>query len=258
MTEWPENRANVAGFHNSGTMADGMLPARGGHFVNQDPAVFDAPFISMTPGEAAGMDPSQRWALEASYLCFENAGMPLEKLNGLRTAVFGSCMSEDYKTMLFKDPQSLPPGFFNLVGPSIVVDTACSGSIVALDLACQLLHNGDASMALVVGANLLLAPQSTMILGNMGFLSPDGRCFSFDKRANGYARGEGVLPMIVKPLVDAVADNDTIWAKAGLGPYLTCYVEAYDTGIPTGDQIETSALLRAFGDYRSQHELLYL
>ncbi|TGJ78623.1 hypothetical protein E0Z10_g10141 [Xylaria hypoxylon] len=307
MTEWPENRANVAGFHNSGTMADDMLPARGGHFVNQDPAVFDAPFFSITPGEAAAMDPSQRWALEASYLAFENAGMPLEKLNGSSTAVFGSCMSEDYKTMLFKDPQSLPrttatgnttaifanriSWFFNLVGPSIVVDTACSGSMVALDLACQLLHNGDASMALVVGANLLLAPESTVILGNMGFLSPDGCCFSFDKRANGYARGEGVLAMIVKPLVDAVADNDTIRAiirstgsnqdgrtpsltqpnaisqeklirhvyqKAGLDPHLTRYVEAHGTGTPTGDPIETTALLRAFGDYRSQHEPLYI
>ncbi|RWA10956.1 hypothetical protein EKO27_g4170 [Xylaria grammica] len=139
--------------------------------------------------------------------------------------------------------------------------------------------------ALVVGANLLLAPELTAILGNMGFLSPDGRCFSFDKRANGYARGEGVLAVIVKPLVDAVADNNTIRAiirssgsnqdgrtpsltqpnaisqeklirhvyqKAGLDPYLTRYVEAH------GDPTETSALLRAFRDYRLQHEPLYL
>ncbi|KAI1120480.1 hypothetical protein F5Y10DRAFT_289649 [Nemania abortiva] len=307
MTEWPDNRTSAAGFHNGGTKADNMLPTRGGHFVKQDPAVFDAPFFSMTPGEAAAMDPSQRWALETSYLAFENAGISLEKLNGSRTAVFGSCMSEDYKSMLFKDPQNLPrttatgnttaiftnriSWFFNLVGPSVVVDTACSGSMVSLDLACQSLYNGDASMALVVGANLLLAPESTVVLGNMGFLSPDGRCFSFDKRANGYARGEGALAMIVKPLSDAVADGDTIRAiirstgsnqdgrtpsltqpnavsqeelirhvyqKAELDPSLTRYVEAHGTGTPTGDPIEATALLRAFGDYRPRNEPLYV
>ncbi|KAI0188222.1 hypothetical protein EV127DRAFT_498288 [Xylaria flabelliformis] len=304
-TEWPNNRVNAAGFRACG--AKGDIPIRGGCFVKQDPAIFDGPFFSMTAGEAAAIDPSHRWALQTSYHAFENAGISIEQLNGSHTAVFGACMSDDYKTMLLKDAQSSPrtaatgvapsifanriSWFFNLLGPSVVVDTACSGTMVALDLACQSLRNGDATMALVIGASLSLTPESTAFLDNMGFLSPDGYCYSFDQRANGYARGEGVLAVLVKPLSNALADNDMIRAvirssgsnqdgrtpsltqpnatsqedliravyrKAGLDPGVTRYVEAHGTGTPLGDPIEATALRRAFGEHRSQDEPLYV
>lgn len=149
---------------------------------------------------------------------------------------------------------------FHLLGPSVFVDTACSGSMVALDLACQALRNGDATTALVFGTSVLLTPETSVSLGNMGFLSPDGVCYSFDHRANGYGRGEGILAVVIKPLSQALRDGDTIRAvirstgsnqdghtptvtqpspeaqerlirhvyqKAGLDLGLTCYVEAH-------------------------------
>lgn len=80
--------------------------------------------------------------------------------------------------------------YFDLQGPSLNIDTACSSSVVALDLACQSLRSGEASAALVLASNALLTAEGSMALANMGFLSPDSRCYSFDHRANGFARGE--------------------------------------------------------------------
>jgi acyl transferase domain-containing protein len=102
--------------------------------------------------------------------------------------------------------------FFNLLGPSLHIDTACSGSMVAIDLACNSLRNGDSSMALVAGANLILTPDVLIMLSGMNFLSPDSLCHSFDRKANGYARGEGLIVMVLKRLNDAVQDGDTIRA----------------------------------------------
>ncbi|KAL8954143.1 MAG: hypothetical protein Q9222_000026 [Ikaeria aurantiellina] len=102
--------------------------------------------------------------------------------------------------------------FFGLTGTSLNVDTACSSSLVALDLACQNLRNGDSDMAVVAGCNLTFGPDLTMLLGNMSFLSHDSRCFAFDHRANGYARGEGFGAVILKRVSEALDDGDTLRA----------------------------------------------
>lgn len=162
-----------------------QLHGRGGHFIAEDPAVFDASFFSISPREAAAMDPQQRWALEAAYHAFENgkdpsscsttvqrrsflmtrmgkpAGMTSNAISGTRTGVFASSFSDDYARMLSKDPDCAPrhtgigtacsivpnrlSWFFNLRGPSIHVDTACSSGLVALDMACQSMRCGDAA-----------------------------------------------------------------------------------------------------------------
>ncbi len=154
--------------------------------------------------------------------------MPVKQIRGTRTAVFATSMSDDYARMFAKDPDNIPrmaiqgicssilpnrlSWYFDLVGPSVHVDTACSSSMVALDLACQSLRNGDADMALVAGANLMLGPEGSVLLSGGGFLSPDSVCWSFDHRANGYARGEAVIVLVVKPVADAVRDGDMIRA----------------------------------------------
>ncbi len=134
----------------------------------------------------------------------------------------------DYHTVLARDldatPRYLATGtatcmaanrisyFFNLSGPSLVVDTACSSSMAALHQAVRALQSGDAGMALVCGAKLIISPDMFISSTELGFLSPDGRCKSFDISGDGYGRGEGVLALLLKPLEQAVCDNDPIRA----------------------------------------------
>ncbi|OTA94157.1 hypothetical protein M434DRAFT_394918 [Hypoxylon sp. CO27-5] len=306
MTAWPDTRITIDSFYDSRGLQN-KLPTRGAHFLKQDPSVFDAPFFSITPVEAAAMDPQQRWALETSYHAFENAGIPLESIRGSQTAVYAASISNDYPSITHKDPCNIPRAaatgqapsllanriswYFNLLGPSVFVDTACSGSMVGLDLACQALRGGEASTALIFGSSLLVSPESMLVLGNLSFLSPDGLSYSFDHRANGYARGEGIVALVVRPLSEAIKNGDMIRAiirstgsnqdgrtpaisqpsadaherlirrtyqKAGLDPGLTRYVEAHGTGTPIGDPIEIEGLGRVFKDYRSVKEPLYV
>ncbi|KAI3574484.1 beta-ketoacyl synthase [Fusarium oxysporum f. sp. albedinis] len=226
MTDWPESRVKTDSFTSNKHQ---KWNGKGGHFVNDDVAAFDAPFFSLTAKEASAMDPMQRWTLEATYHAFENAGLPVESLKGSRTAVFSASMLEDYSRMTAVDPDNLErtavtgstvsciipnrvSWYFDLHGPSIHVNTACSSSLSAVDMACKALKSGDASCAVVTGANLLLDPSTFQVLANQGFLSPDGVCYSFDERANGYARGEGVIAVVLKPVQAAIENRDMIRA----------------------------------------------
>ena len=275
--------------------------------MSRDPAVFDAPFFSITSKEAASMDPQQRWLLETSYRAFENAGIPVEKVAGTPTSVFAASMTDDYTRMLTLDPETMPTNvatgtnpsilanrlswYFDLRGPSITVNTACSSSMMAMDLACQSLGTGQCSMALVGGSNVIISLGTSLNLHSMNFLSPDSVSRSFDASANGYSRGEGVVVFILKNLADAIRDEDTIRAairgtatnqdghtpgltqpnpamqeelvrslyrKCGLGLETTRYFEAHGTGTQVGDSAEANALGRVFRSSRSAKEPLYM
>jgi acyl transferase domain-containing protein len=102
--------------------------------------------------------------------------------------------------------------FFNLSGPSIAMDTACSSTMVALHQAVRTLQHGDSGMALVCGAKLIITPNMFVPSTELGFLSPSGRSRSFDAEADGYGRGEGVIALLLKPLKAAVADGDPVRA----------------------------------------------
>ncbi|KAF7879091.1 hypothetical protein EAF04_000291 [Stromatinia cepivora] len=226
-SEFPSERLNIDAFYQADEK-QGTLPLRGAHFIKDDIRAFDAPFFSITPAEAAGLDPQQRGLLETAYRAIENAGISMESLTGSNTSVHTGCFTADYLMLVAKDPEMMSkytaPGiastmlsnrvswFFDLRGASITLDTACSSSLVALDMACQGLWNHTASTALVAGCNLIYSPVMTLALANMSFLSHDSRCYSFDHRANGYGRGEGFGVLVVKRLSDAVRDNDTIRA----------------------------------------------
>ncbi|TGJ80280.1 hypothetical protein E0Z10_g8483 [Xylaria hypoxylon] len=291
-TNWPENRISPDSFDDGGVPGKpNTIKGPGAYFVQEDPGVFDAPFFSITTKEAAGMNPQQRWALEASYHAFENAGMPAESLRGSRTAVFGTYMMDDFMYMSTRDPDQLPrqattglapmmianrvSWYFGLQGPSVLVETGCSSAMVAIDMACNAMRSGDADMALIVGSTMLLSPESTIMLSSMNFLSADARSYSFDARANGYARGEGAVALVLKPLHRALKDGDVlraviratgqnqdgrtpiltqpsaeaqetlirhVYAKAGLSLEDTRHFEAHGTGTPTGDVIEMTAI----------------
>jgi acyl transferase domain-containing protein len=151
----------------------------------------------------------------------------MDAVKGTNTSVHVGCFTSDYSTYVWRDSQRIPKycatgsaqsilsnrlsWLFDLQGISMTIDTACSSSMVALDLACKGLWSHESEMAIVGGANLIFSPELNIALSNMGFLSPDGICYSFDHRANGYARGEGFAVFVLKPL-SKVAKGDTIRA----------------------------------------------
>ncbi|CAI7632521.1 unnamed protein product [Penicillium glandicola] len=204
----------------------GSFNSAGVHLINQDPAVFDNEFFGINGKEAMAMDPHQRWMLEVAYEAFENAGMTLKEIKGSNTAVYSTVPYPDYDQIMGRDPESSPgyrftgtgpalmsnriSHFFDLRGPSLSIDTACSSSLVAVSEACKELQRGNIQQALVGGANLILDPDRLSVISSMQFLSPDGRCYSFDSRGNGYGRGEGVAAIVLKPLVAALRDGDRI------------------------------------------------
>lgn len=307
MTDFPSSRLNVDAFYQPNISYRNTLPLRGGHFIQEDLGAFDAGFFGITPTEAAAMDPAQRGVLEIAYQAFENAGIPLKRASGSATSVHTGCFTDDYKLQLLKDPEQIPKyaatgaslamlanrlsWFFNLTGPSMNIDSACSSSGTAVDHACQLLRNRDCDMSVVAGCNITFVSDYTALLTKMGFLSPDSRCYTFDHRANGYARGEGIAVVILQRLSDAIRDRNTIRAvirstgsnqdahtpgitqpsskaqerliretyrKAGLSMKLTRFVEAHGTGTQIGDTIETTAIGNAFRACRDLKEPLYV
>ncbi|KAF5520959.1 Reducing polyketide synthase FUB1 [Colletotrichum aenigma] len=275
-------------------------PVKHGYFLEEDVSVFDAPFFSMTAKEAAGMDPMKRLLLEVSYEGFENAGIPVDTLMNSQTGCYVGCMTNDYEQLstheIYDVGDVAASGvseamtanrvswYFGLRGPSLTVDTACSSSLYALHLACQSLKLGETNMGLVAGVNLILHPNFMHQLSSMHMLSPEGISHSFDHRANGYGRGEGIGCLIVKRLKDALRDGDTIRAvirgtgtnadgktpgitqpsseaqaelirstyeDAGLPFSDTQYFEAHGTGTPLGDPIELSAIGVTLGTGRN-------
>ncbi|GKZ24500.1 type I Iterative Polyketide synthase (PKS) [Aspergillus brasiliensis] len=306
-SEFPSNRMNIDAHHDTERGRLHSISCRGAHFLKEDLGVFDAPFFGVTDADAKAMDPQQRLALETVYRALENAGLPIDQVAGSKTSVFAGSFCSDYHMLQIKDPLNVPKNatastgrnmianriswFYDFLGPSATIDTACSSSLMAVDLACQSVWGGDAAMGIAIGCNIILAPEMTIGLDNLGLLSRDSRSYSFDKRANGYARGEGVGAVVIKRLDDAIADGDTIRAvirssssnqdgrtpgilqpskdaqvrlirdtyqKAGLDMGVTRYFEAHGTGTPIGDPIEARAIGTAFRSYRSEDTPLYV
>ncbi|KAF3083341.1 hypothetical protein TWF102_000749 [Orbilia oligospora] len=302
----PENRFNVANFRNIRAAGSTDQKPKGYH-IGGDITAFDAPFFSITAEEAMAMDPQQRILLESSYHALENSGVTLAEASGSRTSVHVGALSMDYLLASSREPESAAKytstgtedsilanrlsWFFNLKGPSLTVKTACSSSLVAMDIACQLLSARKTDMALVAGSGLIHSPDFHTYLGNMGFLSPDYRCHSFDSRGNGYARAEGFGVIIMKRLSDAVRDGNTIRAvirssasnsdghtpgitqpsgesqlaliretyeRAGLSMEPTRFCEAHGTGTVVGDPIESHAIGAAFRGVRSDDDPIHI
>ncbi|KAI2715325.1 hypothetical protein CBS147332_4979 [Penicillium roqueforti] len=291
----PKERFNSDAFYHPDPEHGGTFHVQGGHYLSEDPAYFDGPFFNITKNELLTLDPQQRLVLENVYHALENAGIPLTSAVGSNTSVFVSGFNHDYLGILNSDPETTlkykPTGvtnailsnrvswFFDFKGPSMTIDTACSSSLVALHLAVQSLRANETIMAVVSGVSILENPAETIGMSHHGLLGPQGRSFSFDSRAEGYARGEGVGTVVVKPLSVAIRDGDTIRAviretgvnqdgrkpgitvpsadaqerlirevywRAGLDLEHTRFVEAHGTGTSTGDPIEAGALARAF------------
>ncbi len=216
-------------FHDTNPEKSGCIRnAKGGFIEGVDQ--FDGEFFGYFPAAAQRIDPQQRLLLEVTHEAMEDAGLRRDQLDGSRTAVFVGSFMYDYLCMQSASEQrdeisshvamgtaicSLANRIsydFNLTGPSVSLDTACSSSLIALHLACQSVWGGEAEMAIAGGVNLMLRPESSIMLSKGGFLNPDQYCKAFDESANGYVRGEGVGVVILKPLSKALADGDAIYA----------------------------------------------
>ncbi|OIJ88637.1 hypothetical protein BIV25_36330 [Streptomyces sp. MUSC 14] len=277
----------------------GRGPARGGFLDRVDE--FDPGFFGISQREAVAMDPQQRLALELAWEALEDARTRPAALAGSRTGVFLGAIADDFATLLHGLGPDAVTGHtltgvqrgvianrisytLGLTGPSLVVDTGQSSSLAAVHLACASLRGGESSLALAGGVNLILAPQSTLALERAGTLSADGRCFTFDARANGYVRGEGGGIVVLKLLEAAVRDGDRIHAvirgsalnndgatetlptpgrasqervilaacaDAGVEPGEVQYVELHGSGTRVGDPIEAVALGATLGAARA-------
>ncbi|KAK0625506.1 hypothetical protein B0T17DRAFT_578452 [Bombardia bombarda] len=225
----PASRFNIAG-HYDGSHKPGTMRPLGGMFLDDvDLADFDASFFEISGTEAVAMDPNQRQMLEVVYEGLENAGISLEQINGKPVACFVGAYSSDYGDMQNRDPEDRPANnaigvgraimanrisyFLNIKGPSITIDTACSGSLVGLDVACRVLQSGEVDAAIVATSNLYFNPDHVIDAGNVGQAhSPTGYCHTFDVSADGYVKAEAVSCVIVKRLSDAIRDRDPIRA----------------------------------------------
>ncbi|PHH79322.1 hypothetical protein CDD80_5085 [Ophiocordyceps camponoti-rufipedis] len=273
----PDSRFNVDAYHHPFQKRKGNMVFDSGYFLQDDVSKWDAPFFSLSATEAQAVDPQQRLLLEVTYESLENAGISLDALAGTETACFVGGVTMDYKGVITRDIIDTPQ---NLRGPSLTVETACSSALTALHLACETIRsdNNASRCAIVGGANLILEPDDGCDYSTLGFLSPEGRCFSFDSRANGFARGEGVSALVLKHVDDAVRDGDPIRAviratginsdgrtagivlpsseaqrrliqstylQAGLSPSQTQYIEMHGTGTKAGDPAEMAAVIAA-------------
>jgi len=275
-----------------------FVPAYG---TMDDADGFDASFFGYAPREAEMIDPQQRVLLETAWLALEDAGYEPDRLRG-RGSIFATCGVCHYLLELYPhraqlenmgieaaslliaaDRDALATRIahkLNLTGAALTVQTACSGSLVAIHLACQNLLLGESDVALAGGVSVRL-PQARGYLYTQGNIySPDGHCRPFDVNAEGTVFGSGAGMVVLKRLKDAIADNDFIYAViagsavnndgsekvgftapavsgqaaaiaeamsiAGIGADDIQYVETHGTATALGDAIEIAALAKAY------------
>ncbi|EFQ35393.1 beta-ketoacyl synthase domain-containing protein [Colletotrichum graminicola] len=225
----PESRFNHAA-HYDGSLKPRTMRQPGGMFLKDiDLADFDAKFFELSATEATAMDPAQRQMLEVVYEGLENAGIPLDKVNGQSVGCYVGNYASDYGDMGARDPEDRSPGhglgiartilanrishFLNIHGPSVTLDTACSSSLVGLDLACQALRARSIDTGIVAAANVYMSPEHLIDAGGVGGAhSLTALCHTFDAAADGYVKAEAVNTVIIKRLSDAVRDRDPIRA----------------------------------------------
>jgi polyketide synthase PksN len=265
-----------------------------GGFV-QDVDCFDALFFGISPKEAELMDPQQRLLLEVVWQTLEDARIKPSATAGTQTGVFIGACNVDYSELLGEDHSQsglfATTGSFSSIlsnrvsyafdwcGPSVTVDTACSSSLVAVHFAVQAIKNGECKLAVAGGVNICWTAKRFLAFSRAGMLAKDGRCKTFDAKADGYVRGEGIGAILLKPLNDAVRDGNHIhgvirasainhggktrgltvtspakqsklivdaYRRAGIHPERVGYIETHGTGTALGDPIEFLGLKMGF------------
>jgi acyl transferase domain-containing protein/SAM-dependent methyltransferase/acyl carrier protein len=305
VTEIPAARWNIDDYYDADPDAPGKMYSRHGGFL-ADVDGFDAHMFGVSPREAVELDPQHRIALEVAWEALENAGCSPAQAAKSKAGVFLALSNSDYARVVFNgrveeldayaatgNNPSVAAGRISytlgLEGPAVVIDTACSGSLVAVHLACQSLRARECHLALAGGVNLILTPDMHVNFSKSRMLAADGRCKTFDASADGYVRGEGCGFVVLKRLSDALSHGDNILALvrgsavnqdgrsggltvpngtaqqnvirqalavAGVEPREIGYVEAHGTGTSLGDPIEAHALAAVLGSERTKENPL--
>jgi len=294
----PADRWDADAFYDPDPQVPGRIVTREGAFIDKVHDI-DAQFFGLSAHVARHLDPQQKLLLEVTWEALENAGIAATALDGSRTGVFNGLWGVDYWDRLLEQaPESLSAFaldsmhsnaagrlsyLLNLHGPSFVVDTACSTSLVTVHLACQSLRAGECDMALAGGVNVILDSRVSIMASSKRVLAADGRCKAFDARADGFGRGEGCGVVVLRRLSDALDSGDRILAHirgsavnhdgrgteiavpnaeahcaamrealaaSGVDAAQVHYVEAHGTGTPVGDPVEIEALASTYGPGR--------
>ena len=261
---------------------------------------FDAAFFGINAHEAQLIDPQQRLFLETAWEALEHAGYDPSTYDGDIGLYAGAGRNKylshhllpnrelvanlgEFSLNVANDSGTLVTRVaykFNLTGPAVAVQTACSTSLVAVHQACMSLRLGESSMVLAGGVSLNnLDPTGYLYQPGM-ILSPDGHCRAFDADSSGTVISQGMGIVVLKRLKDALADGDTVYgvikgsainndgalkvgftapnaasqAKviqtalklAGVHPDSVHYVETHGTGTALGDPIEWEGLSSVF------------
>ncbi|KAG9192485.1 hypothetical protein G6011_11219 [Alternaria panax] len=293
----PESRYNISAYH-SDSGKPGTIATQYGYFLDDNVKLgsLDASRFSLSRAELEFSDPQQRRMLEVVREAFDDAGE--NSFKGRTIGCYMGSYGEDWLEMQNRDHQqsgvNRVDGYsdfmlssrisyeMDLKGPCMTVRTACSAALIGLNEACQAIRNGLCEAAVIGGANLIMAPGMTAFMTEKGVLSPDGHCKTFSDDANGYARGESITAIFIKPLEAAIRDGNPVRAvlrsvvsnsdgrtqgiaqpstesqealmrkayrDVGISDFSkTAFVECHGTGTPVGDPIETNAVARVFGD----------
>ncbi|XP_055326066.1 fatty acid synthase-like [Sitodiplosis mosellana] len=300
------NAENVAEFAKKLYNKVDLVTALGERWPNYDPEIpsrmgiindiekFDATFFGVPYKQTHCMDPQGRLLIETAYEAILDAGVCPKSIRGSKTGVFiGACFNESERAF-FYDPTHITLGglgisgcsramlanrvsyCLGLTGPSFMMDTACSSSMYALDVAFSAIRSGECDAALVGGSNLLLHPYTTLQFARLGVIAKDGYCRPFDEKASGYTRSEGICVIYLQRARDAKRIYaNLIYSKANcdgykiegitypsgemqeallaefyddlqLDPTTVGYVEAHSTGTFVGDPEECKALDNIF------------
>ena len=275
---------------------------RGGFIEGID--LFDARFFGISPISARATDPQHRLLLETSWHALEDAGINPDDLRGSNTGVFAGVASSEYRELMLAagnstsyvgTANSMAVGgvSFKLgfTGPAVPVELNCASSLVSVHHALTALCRGEVNLALAGGVNTVLSPGKTREMAELGMLSREQRCKTFDASADGFARGEGCGMLVLKRLDQAQADGDPIRAvlrgaavnqngpsagatapngpaqervietalrQSGIEPSQVDYLEAHGAGSALGDPIEVQAAVTVYGKGRQEDRPLLI
>lgn len=300
VTEIPEDRWSVKEFYDQDRTAPEKTYSKWQGLV-KDIEYFDPLFFNLSPREASFIDPQQRLFLEECWKTFEDAGFSPDDVMGSKCGVYVGAGEGDYIKRL-KNETTMPytlignssailsariSYLLNLKGPSMSINTACSGSLVAIHLAVQSILSGDCNIALAGGVYLQTEADLHVQTSKAGMLSEDGRCKAFDQSGNGFVPAEGVGVVLLKKLSEAERDGDHIYGVIrgskinqdgstngitapsadsqknleincyedfNINPSEISYVECHGTGTKLGDPIEIDALAGAFNKFTNQKQ----
>lgn len=307
ITEIPEERFHVDDYFNPDKNEKGTIYAKWGGFINGVDE-FDPMFFNISHKEAATLDPQNRLFLQCAHAAIEDSGYTKDNLDGDKrnVGVFVGALYEEYQLYAAQEQLKGNPivvgsslasianqvsYYCNFNGPSMSLDTMCSSSLTALNLACDSLKLGECNVAIAGGVNISIHPNKYLSLSVNKFLSTNGKCMSFGSGGDGFVPSEGVCALILKPLNKAKKDRDQIYGvikgismnhggktsgftvpnpsaqtsiirnalnQSSVNARAISYLEAHGTGTSLGDPIEIKGLTKAFREDTKENQFCFI